>query len=119
MAAFPAYPKLLFQGFTEKPEPAIKRSDAESGPAKQLKTKSRVLVKRSVSYLLASAADRDSFMTWFKVTINFGADWFDWIDPYDNATKPARIVGGDIDPKPQRKMLDRWTVDFQIETWSA
>ena len=59
MAAFPAYPKLLFQGFAEKPESAIKRSDNESGPAKQLKTKSRVLVKRNVIYLLTSNADRD------------------------------------------------------------
>lgn len=119
MATFPAYPKLLFNGFGEKPDNAIKRSENESGPAKQLKTKSRVLVKRPVSYLLTSAADYASFNTWFKVTINFGADWFDWTDPVDGATKPARISGGNIELKPQRKMLDRWVAEFQIETWSA
>lgn len=117
MAAFPAYPVLLFDGYARKPDAAIKRSDSESGPPKQLKTKSRVLHTRPVTYLLASKADLDAFETWFESTINFGADWFDWTDPYDSAVKSARIAGGAIDPKPQRKALDRWTVSFQIETW--
>lgn len=119
MATFPAYPKLLFDGFDEKPEPAILRTEMESGPPKQALIRSRTMITRSVQYLLESNADYQSFLTWFKTTINYGADWFDWTDPVDDVLKSARIVGGDITPKPTRKNLSRWVVSFKLETWSA
>ncbi|MDP1673982.1 MAG: hypothetical protein Q8L65_12845, partial [Burkholderiales bacterium] len=113
----PTAPRLLFDGYGRKPDPGVRRGDMESGPAKQLKTKARVLHTRPVQYLLTSKTDLDAFETWFESTINMGADWFDWTDPYDNTVKTARIVGGQIDLQPQRKMLDRWVATFQIETW--
>jgi len=118
-ATFPDYPILLFPGFTEKPDPVVRRTDMESGPPKQLTRSARAMVKRPVSYLIVSKTDKDSFMTWFNVAINRGADWFNWLDPYDGVVKPARIVGGALDPKPQIKSLTRWVIAFQIETWSG
>lgn len=117
MAAFPAYPKLLFDGLRRTPDPAVKRSDNESGPPKQLKTKSRVLHSRPVIYLLTSASDLNAWEAWFESTINYGADWFDWTDPYDGVVKSARIKQGSYALEPQRKMLDRWKATFEIETW--
>jgi len=119
MAAFPAYPMLLFDGFVEDPESAASRAPMETGPVKQLKTKSRVLVTRPLRYLINSNTDRNSFIAWHRDTVNLGADWFDWTDPVTATVKSARIVGGKIDWTPRRKQLDRWIVAFKLETWSA
>lgn len=117
MATFPTAPVLLFEGLSRVPESAVRRGDMESGPAKQLKTKSRVTHVRPVVYLITSKTDLDAFETWFEDTINMGADWFDWTDPYDSAVKSARIKDGAISLVPQRKVLDRWKLSFEIETW--
>lgn len=117
MAAFPAAPVLLYDGFEEQPPPAVRRTEMEDLFGKQLKTASKVLVKRPVQYLIKSKADKDAFVVFFNTTINRGADWFDWTDPYDAAVKTARIVGGRISLKPRRKALDRWLLGCEIETW--
>lgn len=119
MATFPAYAKLGFDGFARDRESALDRTQMESGPPKQLKVKSRVMVARPVVYFFDSLSDYNSFITWFQTTINFGADWFDWTDPVDAAVKTARIVNGKLDKEmPRRKTLDRWQIGFTIETWS-
>lgn len=117
MATFPAAALLLFEGLARMPESAVKRSDNESGPPKQLKTKSRVLHVRLVNYLITSKAELDAWEEWFEDGINLGADWFDWTDPYDNTVKQARIKDGIYRLAPQRKMLDRWKISFEIEIW--
>ena len=119
MAAFPSYPKLRFDGYGEPRESAVDRTQMESGPPKQLKVKSRVLVQRPVLYDLDSLADYNSFMTWFQTTVNYGADWFDWTDPRDSTLKAARIAEGKLDARAKNNALSRWTVGFILETWSA
>jgi len=115
--AFPAALVLLFDGFQENVSPAVRRTEMEDLFVKQTKTASKVLVKRPVQYLITSKADKDAFMTWFNDTINRGADWFDWTDPYDSVEKSARIVGGQISLRPKRKGLDRWVLGCEIETY--
>ena len=117
MPAFPAAPLLLFHGFEEAPPPAVRRAEMDDRFVKQAKTTSKVLLKRPVQYLIRSKADKDAFLVFFNTTINRGADWFDWTDPYDAAVKTARIAGGRISLKPRRKALDRWILGFDIETW--
>ena len=119
MAAFPSYAVLLFAGFGEQPDSALLRTTTESGPPKQSLLMSRVMVKRQVTIQLNSAADYQSFMTFFKTTISYGASWFDWLDPVDNITKQARIVAGQIQSAPMRPNLSLWRVSFQLETWSG
>lgn len=119
MAAFPAYAKIIFDGFMQDPQPAVSRTDMEDGPPKQFKRRSRVMVERPVTVFLNSKTDFDNFHTWFKTDINRGASWFDWVDPYDSATKQARIKGGKISEKPRRKALDLWAVAMIIETWDS
>jgi hypothetical protein len=119
MATFPAYAKLTFDGNPRQRESALNRTNMEAGPPKQLKVKSRVMVERPVVYNLDTLSDYNNFITFFQTTINFGADWFDWVDPVDGATKLARIKNGQISKEePRRKVMDRWRVGFTIETWS-
>lgn len=119
MAAFPAYAKIAYDGFTQTPQVAVSRTDMEDGPPKQFKRRSRVMVERPLQVYLNSKTDYDNFYTWFKTDINRGASWFDWVDPYDGATKQGRIKGGRIDPKPRRKQLDLWVVAMIVETWDS
>jgi hypothetical protein len=119
MAAFPAYALLQFEGFDERPQDAVLRTNMESGPAKQAVLQSRVMIQRQVSYILLSNADYQSFKTFVRTTLHMGVDWFDWTDPSDTLVKQGRIVNGysGITFQPRRKNLSRWTATFQLETW--
>lgn len=117
-ANFPVYAVLLQDGFGVKRDSGVARTPMEDGMAKQLKTKSRVLVKRTVNYGMKTLANYQAFILFYQTTLNFGADWFNWVDPADGATKLARIVSELGGEKPDTPMLDFWVVSFTIETWS-
>lgn len=117
MATFPSYARVRMTPFSEKRETALLRSEMESGPPKQAKIKSRVLVERTLSITLTSRADYDAFITWFSVTINEGADWFSWTDPLTRVVKDARFVGGGLDATPVEGNSEVWTIPTKIETW--
>lgn len=118
MPEFPhATALLLFDGFTGKPQSAVRRSEMESGPPKQLQKFARVLVTRPARVLITSKADYNAFQTWFADETDRGAAWFDFTDPIDGTVKSGRIVDGELDPLPQRKDLERWEVAMRIETW--
>ena len=116
MATFPTYAKILADGYAEQRESALLRTEMESGPPKQAKIKSRVMVTRPVSILLQSRADYLSFVTWFSETLHEGSDWFDFTDPVTRTVKQARFAGGGLDASPQAG-LDLWTIKTKIETW--
>ena len=119
-ATFPSYAKLLIAGFGEQAAPGVLRTQMESGPAKQLKTKSRVEVQRPARIRVMSKADYLLFMVWFKTTINQGADWFDWTDPVAGSTVSARIVGGQLGAaQPMAGIAGGWVIPCTIETWAA
>lgn len=95
--AFPTYGQILFNNNTGEPEPAVIRTDFESGPARQFKIKSRVTVVRSLS-ILYTPTELANFETWFRGSeCEFGANWFDWTDYRDGATKQARVYEGKYD----------------------
>lgn len=119
MAAFPSYAKLLREGFARAPGPVVERSEMQSGPPKQRRNASRAMWRLPVRYLLATKADYVSFVTWFESTVQAGAAWFDWTDPLDGTVRQARIVGGAIDPQPQRKDQEIWIVAFELEYWGT
>jgi hypothetical protein len=119
METFPAYASVLYQGFAVSRKSAVDRTDMESGPPKQLKRRSRVMVERSVMVDFASKADYQSFITWFQSNINFGADWFTWTDPVDGASKTARIKESIAQETPQRGDSSYWRLSMIIETWSS
>jgi len=95
--AFPSYGKLLLSPHSSKPGSAVQRTEFESGPPKQIKTRSRVAVERSLSIQFTST-ELDSFETWFRgAECNWGAGWFDWADPRDGQVKQARVLNGEYD----------------------
>lgn len=116
MATFPTYAKILASGFAEQRESALLRTEMESGPPKQAKIKSRVLVTRPVKVLLQSRADYLRFVDWFADDLNEGSSWFDFMDPVDRTVKQARFVGGGLEASPQAG-LTVWTINAKIETW--
>lgn len=119
MADFPSYAKLRPQEFGEEPDSGVSRTPMEDGMQKQLKTKSRVLVARTVVYGFSSKADYQSFKTWYFTTINHGADWFNWLDPVDNTVKLARIVNKIGKGTPINAHLVDWEIPMTIETWQT
>ena len=116
MATFPTYAKILASGLAEQRESALLRTEMESGPPKQAKIKSRVMVTRPVSILLQSRADYLSFVDWFADDLNEGSDWFDFTDPVTHTVKQARFVGGGLEASPEAG-LTLWTINTKIETW--
>lgn len=120
--AFPNYGKLKLAPYNENPESAIRRTTMETGPAKQARIKSRVMVDRSV-VIRYTGTEFASFKSWFKSSdCNWGAAWFDWTDPIDNTVKQARIVNGAYTANP-RSAGDgapvEWDVALTLETWES
>ena len=118
-AALPSYVKVLRDGFAEQRESALLRTELESGPPRQAKVKSRVMVTRPVKLMLSSRADFASFKTWYASTINEGADWFTWYDPVTASTLTVRFVSGGFDATPLGSVDGAWVISAQIENWSA
>lgn len=118
MAAFPSYAILLHDGYAINRASAVQTSEFDDGMGKQARRFSRVMVDRKVRYWFRSKSEYLTFIQWFKITINYGADWFDWVDPADSITKAARIKGGKLDEeKPFNPILSRWEVSFTLQTW--
>jgi hypothetical protein len=119
MPAFPAYLKLMREGFGKEPESIVNRTPMDDGMVKQAKAKARALVGRPVKYAADTKADYQNWETFFNTTVNAGADWFDWTDPLDGAVKLARIVQGRYQAVPLKGALTKWVISMRIETWSA
>lgn len=120
MATFPTYAKVLMANFAEDAESAVMSTQMETGPAKVLKVKSRVMVSRAVQIRLASKADYLTFLTWFRTTLEYGALWFDWFDPVSETTRSARFAGGRLGQgAPSSTLAGAWVIPATIETWSA
>ena len=116
MATFPNYVKLLANGYQEQRESALLRTEMESGPPKQARIKSRVMVTRPVEIMVNSKADYQAFVTWFSTAINEGSDWFDFTDPVTRTVKQGRFVGGGLEATPSGGGKV-WSIKAKIETW--
>src|SRR5690349_5351929 len=108
MASLPTYVTLMLDGYAQQRAGALLRTDMESGPPKQLKRASRVMLTRSVR-LLIQAGQLSAFITWFQTTINYGADWWTFTDPVDGTQKNARFVGALGQEKPVAAAAGAWT----------
>jgi len=117
MSVFPSYAELLISGYGEKRESVLLRTEMESGPPKQARIKSRVMVERAVAIRLMSLADYQAFVAWFALDLDEGAGWFDFNDPVSGVSKPARFVGGGLEATPTTARLNGWTINAKIETW--
>lgn len=119
METFPSYAKMHLAGFGEEAESGVQRTSMESGPPKQLKVRSRVLVRRAVAIRLNSKTDYLAFVAWFQSDLNMGADWFTWSDPVSGTSKSARFVSSLGRAAPVGRLADAWLLSATVETWSA
>ena len=117
-ATFPAYAKILGSNFSIVRDPGVTRTEFETGPPKQLKTKSRVMVTRSIQIGLDTYADYLAFVAWFRDDINRGGDWFLWTDPMSGQTKQCRFVNGLESEAPAIPgVFTSWTITAKMEAW--
>ena len=114
---FPNYAKILVSGFQQQRESAILRSDMESGPPKQAKVRSKVMITRSCKVYLSSLSDFQSFDTWFSATLSEGSSWFTFTDPVSSVTTLARFVGGGYSATPLADKTSDRVLNLKIETW--
>lgn len=121
MATWPSYATILHDGYGERRPTALSRTDMESGPPKQARTKARVMVAIAVNALFAAAADYAAFLEWFDTDIDAGADWFDWTDPRTGTVRSVRIEGGQLgDAIPLAgASAGPWRLPLTLEYWSA
>lgn len=112
LPTFPAYARLLREGFDESPNFGVQRSEMDGSVAKQRPRFSKPIVTRSATLLVDG--QKAAFDVWFRDDLNGGAGWFSWRDPVDGATKNARIVSGKLQWRPVSPTL--WQASVQIET---
>lgn len=119
MPALPSYVKIMFDGYQQSRDSAVLRTDMESGPPKQVRIKTRVMVTRQAKLFLNSKANFQAFETWFVNDLQGGALFFDMKDPVSGATVQARFTDGIYTARPMVASLTAWEVSCQLETWSA
>lgn len=115
--AFPSIGQFLLDGYGERPQPLARRTQMESGPAKQARIAQRRPVRRPCRYRL-SAAEYATFLAWFD-SEGAGA-LFDWTDPRTGTTKTAQLVDAVYEAdmvKGQEAGPVEWVVSFQIEVY--
>lgn len=116
MATLPSYVKILREGFSEQRESALLRTEMESGPVKQARVKTRVMVTRSVTLMVTTQTDLLAFESWFENGIDAGAGWFSFRDPVRGTTKDGRFVSGTY-TLTQHGNGTAWLIKTQLETW--
>lgn len=116
MPTFPAYARIARSGYSEQRESALLRTEMESGPPRQARIKTRVMITRPITIRLDTKAHYLAFIAWFSTELGEGAAWFDFPDPISGTAKPARFVGGGLEGTPGAG-LSFWEIKTKIETW--
>jgi hypothetical protein len=116
MSAWPEYAKVLLDGYTEERESALSRTEMESGPPKQARVRSRVLITRQVTVGFATVEEYLDFLDWYRDELGEGAAWFEFFDTVRNATVPARFAEGGLSAQAEQQ-LETWKIPVKLETW--
>lgn len=119
MATLPSYVKIQFDGYSQVRESGLLRTEMESGPPRQTRFKTRVMITRRIQLLIESKANFQAFETWFMNDLSGGSLFFDMPDPVSKATIQARFVGGTYTAMPMTSTMNIWRIDCEIESWSA
>lgn len=115
---FPTYLSFQSAGYNAEPVGNVYRSTMENGRIKQSRRSQKQRIVRNVTYL-ATAAQYETFKTWFRNDAAFGAKYFNWNDPEDEVTKDARIVDGLYNAVPLNTRMHYYYINVQIETYEG
>lgn len=118
-ATLPSYVKILYDGYSQVQESAVLRTEMESGPPRQARIRSRVMLTRAAKLYLSTKANFQAFETWYRDTLQHGSLWFNMTDPVSGSTVEARFVAGGYTATPMSAKMDLWVVDIQIESWGS
>lgn len=119
MATLPSYVKILYDGYTQKRESGIIRTEMESGPPRQARFKSRVMINRPVKLYINGVSNFQAFETWFMNDLAGGSLFFNMTDPVSGSTIEARFMGGTYVAKPLSSAMNDWEIQCELENWSA
>jgi hypothetical protein len=119
MATLPSYVKILFEGYSQTRESGILRTEFETGPPRQARFKSRVMITRDARLYISGNNNFQSFETWFMNDLKGGALFFNLTDPVKGTTTEGRFVGGTYVATPLSSSMGHWEIRCQIESWSA
>lgn len=119
MATLPSYVKVLFDGYSQTRESGLLRTEMESGPPRQARFKTRVMITRPVKLFIEGKSNFTAFETWFMNDLAGGSLFFNMADPVSGATIQARFVGGTYSAKPMTAAMQLWELSCNIENWSA
>lgn len=117
--SFPSYASIMLNGYEHQRESALLRTTMESGPPKQARIRSRVMVTKSCIIKLKSLNDFESFEQWYANDLNEGALWFTYFDPISELIKTARFVDGGFKATPMASAQGSWTIQMKIESWGS
>lgn len=119
MATLPSYVRILFDGYSQKRESGILRTEMESGAPRQARFKTRVMITRSAKLFIEGKSNFQAFETWFMNDLAGGSLFFNMEDPVSGSTIEARFVGGTYVATPMSPAMQLWEVQCEIENWSA
>ncbi|GHU34213.1 hypothetical protein AGMMS50256_27520 [Betaproteobacteria bacterium] len=120
MSAWPDYAKVLLESYSESRESALIRTEMESGPPKQARVRSRVMITRNITAAFASDADYLAFLDWYSNDIDEGALWFEFFDDVRNSIVLARFAEGGLQANAIRKPSEGiyiWELPCKLESW--
>ena len=92
----------LADGYRETEPDLVRRSETDSGPAKQSRTGTSGPAVLQVAYIL-TAEDRLWLRSFYRGDAAGGAVWFNWWFPVERRIVPARFLAGSppvIEAKP-------------------
>ena len=95
MAQLPAGTKLLTQGFKEKYDPSVLRTDMERGVAKERVLNTKMVATMTATLFFDNPAAIAEFELWYETEIK-RIGWFDVRHPRTKVIVSARFPGGDI-----------------------
>lgn len=117
----PAYAQIIFDGYSEKIEPAMLRSEFDDGYIRQEAKASRRRIVRDATLKLCSLEDLQDFKCWLRDDLNNAARWFLMFDHVEQRNVRCRFVEGTIQftPRTQVQAAARnvWLADCSIESW--
>ena len=115
--SLPSYVTILRDGYQHERESGLLRSEMESGPQKQVRIKSKVMVVRTCKFFFETLANFEAFELWYSTVLKEGSLWFTFQDPVSKTTKTARFVGGGFTASPMGDDISAWQATVKIETW--
>ena len=113
MATFPAYAKVMLEGYSEERDYGVLRTEMDGGLANQRARWTKPIVTRSVIIRVMDKTDKALFDEWMRDDLNGGVGWFDFTDPLDSTVKQARIVGGKLSWSSPGRV---WFGECELET---